>query len=165
MLCVAEVCLSLPVSKAWPERGVLAIKRIKTRMRSIIKDDMLEALMQMSISGLKLKECTGVVKESVQQWLKKLGRKLAKKTATCNRNTSTVSTSDPAVQMEISETEDEEPENIYDSEVVQIEEEGQLQLEVNTAITVMELPDGGDSDSDSAFESDDNYDQRSVRQI
>lgn len=67
--------------------------------------------------------------------------------------------------MEISETEDEEPENIYDSEVVQIEEEGQLQLEINTAITVMELPDGGGSDSDSAFESDNDYDQRSVRQI
>ena len=73
--------------------------------------------------------------------------------------------SDVAVQMEISETEDEEPENIYDSKVVQIEEEGQLQLEVNTAITVMNLPDGGDSDSDSAFESDNDYDQRSVRQI
>ena len=67
--------------------------------------------------------------------------------------------------MEISETEDEEPENIYDSKVVQTEEEGQLQLEVNTAITVMKLPDGGDSDSDSAFESDNDYDQRSVRQI
>ena len=67
--------------------------------------------------------------------------------------------------MEISDTEDEEPENIYDSEVVQIAEEGQLQLEVNTAITVMKLPDGGDSDSDSAFESDNDNDQRSVRQI
>ena len=57
--------------------------------------------------------------------------------------------------MEISE--DEEPENIDDSKVVQIEE-GQLQLEVNTAITVMKLADGGDSDSDSAFESDNDYD-------
>ena len=82
MLCVAEVCLSLPIGNAWPERGVSVINRIKTRMRSRIKDDMLEALMQVSISGSKLKECTDVVKESVQQWLKKLGRKLAKKTAT-----------------------------------------------------------------------------------
>ena len=60
--------------------------------------------------------------------------------------------------MEISETEDEEPGNIDDSEVVQIEEEGQLQLEVNAAIAVMKLPDGGDSDSDSAFESNNDYD-------
>lgn len=64
------------------------------------------------------------MKESVQQWLKKPRRRLAEKTATCNRNTSTVSTSDAAVRVEISETEDEEPENIDDSEVVQIEEEG-----------------------------------------
>ena len=60
--------------------------------------------------------------------------------------------------MEISETEDEEAENIEESEVVQIEEEDQLQLEVNAATVVMKLPDGGDSDSDSAFESDNDYD-------
>ena len=88
MLRIAEVCLSLPVSSAWPERGASAIKRIKTRMRSTIKDDMLEALMQISINGPKVRECTGVVKESVQQWLKeKPRRKLPKKTATGNRNT------------------------------------------------------------------------------
>ena len=162
MLRIAEVSLSLPVSNAWPERGASAIKRIRMRMRSRIKDDnMLEALMQISIDGPKVKEleCTGVVKESVQQWLKeKPRRKLAKKTATGNRNTSTISTSDAAVQVDISESEDEEPENIDDSEVVQIEEEDQLQLEVNAAIAVMKLPYGGDSDSDSAFESDNDYD-------
>lgn len=159
MLRIAEVCLSLPVSNAWPERGASAIKCIKMRMRSTIKDDMLEALMQISINGPKVKECSGVLKESVQQWLKeKPRRKLAKKTVTGNHNTCTVSTSDAAVQVEIPETEDEEPENIDDSEVVQIEEEDQLQLEVNAAIAVMKLPDGGDSDSDSAFESDNDYD-------
>lgn len=142
MLCIAEVCLSLPVSNAWSERGASAIKRIKTRMRSGIKDDMLEALMQISINGLKVKEleCTGVVKESVKQCLKeKPRRKLAKKTATSNRNTSTVSTNDVVVQVEISETEGEEPENIDDSDVVQTEKEDQLQLEVNAAIELLKL--------------------------
>ena len=99
------------------------------------------------------------MKESVQQWLKKKPRaKVAKKTATGYHNTSTVSTSDAAVEVEISKTEDEEPENIDDSEVVQIEEEDQLQLEVNAAIAVMKLPDGGDSNSESACESDNGYD-------
>ena len=57
-------------------------------MRSTIKDDMLEALMKISINGPKVKERNGVVKESVQQWLKeKPRRKLAKKTATGNCNT------------------------------------------------------------------------------
>jgi len=142
MLCIAEVCLSLPVSNTWSERGTSAIKRIKTRMRSGIKDDILEALMQISINGLKVKEleCTGVVKESVKQCLKeKPRRKLAKKTATGNRNTSTVSTNDVAVQVKISETEGEEPENIDDSDVVQTEKEDQLQLEVNAAIELMKL--------------------------
>ena len=120
-----------------------SIKGIKTRMRSGIKDDMLEALMQISINGLKVKEleCTGVVKESVKQCLKEKPRKklMTKKTATGNRNTSTVSTNDVAVQVEISETEGEEPENIDDSDVVQTEKEDQLQLEVNAAIELMKL--------------------------
>ena len=30
---IAEVCLSMPVSNAWPERGCSALKRIKTRLR------------------------------------------------------------------------------------------------------------------------------------
>ena len=52
-----------------------------------------------------------------------------------------------------------EHENIYDSEVVQIEKEDQFQLEVNAAIAVMKLPDGGDNyDSNSAFESDNGHD-------
>ena len=46
MLHIAEVCLSLLVSNAWPERSASAIKCIKTWMRSRFKDDMLEALMQ-----------------------------------------------------------------------------------------------------------------------
>lgn len=99
------------------------------------------------------------MKESVQQWLKeKPRRKLANKTTTGYRNTSTVSMSDAAVEVEISKTEDEEPENIDDSKVVYIEEEDQLQLEVSAAIAVMKLPDGGDSNSERAFESDNDYD-------
>ena len=29
-----ECCLSIPISKAWPEGGASALKRIKTRLRS-----------------------------------------------------------------------------------------------------------------------------------
>ena len=45
LLCLAELCLSLPVSNAWPERGASAVKRLKTRMQSRLKNDMLGALM------------------------------------------------------------------------------------------------------------------------
>ena len=43
LLELAEVCLSMPVSNAWPERGVFAMKRLKTRLRSSMKNDMLQA--------------------------------------------------------------------------------------------------------------------------
>ncbi|KAK3726559.1 hypothetical protein QZH41_001963 [Actinostola sp. cb2023] len=51
LLRIAEVCLSLPVSNAWPERGASAVKRLKTRLRSSIKNDILEALMHVTING------------------------------------------------------------------------------------------------------------------
>ena len=38
-------------SNCWPERGGSAIKRIKTRMRSRLSGDMLNALMLVSING------------------------------------------------------------------------------------------------------------------
>ena len=41
---IADILLSLPVSNAWPERGASAIKRLKTRLRSSIRNDMLQAL-------------------------------------------------------------------------------------------------------------------------
>ena len=39
LLQIAEVCVTLPVSNAWPERGASAIKRLKTRLRSTLKND------------------------------------------------------------------------------------------------------------------------------
>ena len=45
LLMVAEAAWTMPLSNCWPERGGSAIKRIKTRMRSRLTDDMLNALM------------------------------------------------------------------------------------------------------------------------
>ena len=105
MLQITEVCLSLPVSNAWPERSAPAIKRIKSRMSSRIKCDMLEALMQISINCPKVKEYNSDVKETVQEWLRQKPRKLAKvNTATSNHNTPAVPVSGAAVQVEIGPT-------------------------------------------------------------
>lgn len=41
---ITEVCLSMPVSNAWPERGCSALKRIKTRLRNRLGVDMLQGL-------------------------------------------------------------------------------------------------------------------------
>lgn len=48
---IAEVTLALPVSNAWPERGASKIKLIKSRLRSPLKNDLLNSLLQISING------------------------------------------------------------------------------------------------------------------
>ena len=45
---LAEPCLSISVSNAWPERGASALKRVKLRLRSRLRNDMLQALLQPS---------------------------------------------------------------------------------------------------------------------
>mgnify|MGYP001799720426 CR=1 FL=1 len=49
LVWIAEIILSLPVSNAWPERGASAVKRIKSRLWSSMSNQMLEALLQISI--------------------------------------------------------------------------------------------------------------------
>ena len=78
LLELAEVCLSLPVSNAWPERGAAAIKRLKTRLRSTQKNDMLNALLQVSINGPEVKDCQPFITIAVKKWLAKPRRKIAK---------------------------------------------------------------------------------------
>ncbi|CAB4023114.1 zinc finger 862-like, partial [Paramuricea clavata] len=62
---VAKVALVTPVTNAWPERGASAVKRIKTRSRSSMKSDLLNALLMISINGppLKTKEYQELMEE------------------------------------------------------------------------------------------------------
>ena len=46
---IASVAMSTAISNAWPELGASSIKRIKSRAR--MKDDLLNALMIVSING------------------------------------------------------------------------------------------------------------------
>ena len=41
LLQVTEICLSMPVSNARPERGASALKRLKTCLRNSLKEEML----------------------------------------------------------------------------------------------------------------------------
>jgi len=69
----------LPVSNAWPERGASAVKRLQTRLRSRIKNDMLEALMHITLNGPEVKDSSQLIQASVKEWMKtKPRRKLAK---------------------------------------------------------------------------------------
>ena len=68
LLLVAEAAWTMPLSNCWPERGGSAIKRIKTRMRSRLTDDMLNALMHVSINGPSFgkEECTDIVQRAAE---------------------------------------------------------------------------------------------------
>ena len=45
-----KACIT-PVTNAWPKRGASAVKKIKSRTRSTMRNDLLNALLQVSISG------------------------------------------------------------------------------------------------------------------
>lgn len=105
---IADVVLSTPVSNAWPERGASAVKRIKTRLRSSIKNDMLQALLHVSINGPEpgSVKAKGIINQAVSIWLKKKNRrKLPKKgkivpRAAAHSQETSVTTSDACIQTE-----------------------------------------------------------------
>lgn len=79
---------SQPVTNAWPERGVSTLKRIKTRLRNSLKDDMLECLLRISINSPP--ESTDVVSNALGLWLQeKNRRKLPPVMATATMSTGT----------------------------------------------------------------------------
>ena len=48
---LAKIACVTPVTNAWPERGESAVKRIKSRTTSTLRNDLLNALLQISING------------------------------------------------------------------------------------------------------------------
>ena len=77
LLMVAEAAWTMPLSNCWPERGESAIKRIKTRMRSRLTGDMLNALMHVSINGPSFgtEECDNIVQRAAEIWLSAKNRR------------------------------------------------------------------------------------------
>ena len=51
MIVIPEIALTLPVSNDWPERGVIALRLVKSRLRSRLKNDMLQCLLHVKING------------------------------------------------------------------------------------------------------------------
>ncbi|XP_078346379.1 zinc finger protein 862-like [Oculina patagonica] len=150
LVWIAEIIISLPMSNAWPERGASAVKRVKSRLRSSITNQMLEALLHITINGPPVSEAQGLIKESVETWNKAKKRRKLPPRASLGAVASGNSQSE--VQAAV----------LVDS-AVQTEdaEEASVQAEVEAAVEVFKLPvvdDGGSYDSDdSAFESEDEY--------
>ena len=48
---LAQITLTVPVTNAWPERGASLVKRVKSRTRDTMKNDLVNALLNISING------------------------------------------------------------------------------------------------------------------
>ena len=51
IVTLAKIASIVPVNNAWPERGASAVKRNKSRQRSSMKNDVLNALLYISLNG------------------------------------------------------------------------------------------------------------------
>ena len=156
LLQIAEVCLSLPISNAWPERGASTMKRLKTQLRSRIKNDMLQSLMHVSISGPSIGECQPLIKAAVERWIPNR-KKLAK-----DKSTSKEATIPAAAVVQVrldgepADTSDsEELNSAYEVLQVPLEAEGVNEADVESVIEALKLPQENDSDFDS-----DDFDSR-----
>lgn len=74
---IAKIALITPVTNAWPERGASAVKRIKTRSRSQMKDDLINALLMISVNGpdFKTPEYENLMEEVTTAYQKKNHKK------------------------------------------------------------------------------------------
>ncbi|VDI53199.1 Hypothetical predicted protein [Mytilus galloprovincialis] len=72
---ISKIVISLPVSNAWSKRGDSAIKRIKTRLKTSPKNDMLATLLQVSVDGPEVKEADKMVHDAVGKWVTMKKRK------------------------------------------------------------------------------------------
>ena len=91
---IAEVCSSCPVSNAWPEKAASVLKWQKSRLRSRLKNDLLNPLLHIAIKGPKQesKELPLLIKEVVEEWLKEEDRRKLKRLPPISTNASTTST-------------------------------------------------------------------------
>ena len=95
---LAEVALSAPITNAWPERGAGAVKRIKTRLRNRLENDMLNSLLHVSINGPAVSTPeVKVVKTAVANWLRKKNRRLQRPPIATNKDTTSAATLKPVL--------------------------------------------------------------------
>ena len=145
---LAEVALSAPITKAWPERGASAVKRIKTRLRNRLKNDMLNLLLHVSINGpaVSMPEAKEVVKTAVANCLQKKNRRLLRPPISTNKDTTSAATLKPVLVYQGNQCDSSAAP--LNAKQLQLAEE-QLQREVYLANTAFFFLDQ-DSDSDSA---------------
>ena len=153
---VTDIMLSTPVSNAWPERGASCVKWVKTRCRSTLKNDMLQALLHVSINGPApgTDAVKSLTKEAVRARITaKCRRRIPKvgqaSSATCSHSESELVLVDAGVQTDSFDEGSEEM-------------SVRLTEEVEAFCKAFNLPDDGsdddDDNDDEGFEDKDFYD-------
>lgn len=72
---LAEIYLSAPITNAWPERGVSAMKRNKTRLRSRLGNKMLQSLLMVVLNGPDSLKCRPIAQKAIEIWKEKKKRR------------------------------------------------------------------------------------------
>lgn len=157
LLYIAEVVVTLPVSNACPERGASVVKNVKTRLRSRLQNEMLQAILPVGINGPDVQRCLPVVKDAVSAWLQaKERRKLPKvpKNAIPGPSLVRVQTSETK-EMEV---QCEETMAVQSGTVAEEGEHDGIEWDdIDVVLEALNLPSNSldsDSDSESAFGSD-----------
>ena len=144
MITIVEALLVIPVSNAWPERGASKVKLIKNRLRSLLKGDMLNSLLHISLNGPRVTSDDGkqVIKESVISWLAEKNRKkLPPVDAVAGR--SGIFMSQPKLAKHSTNTQGTQTLDEVPNEQNQVDEE------VSLAAEKLGLPDDGADDNES----------------
>lgn len=70
IVSMATICLCQPLSSALVERGASALKRVKTRLRSRLGNDVLSSLMHISCNGPKMgtENTKMILLEAAREW-------------------------------------------------------------------------------------------------
>ena len=145
MLHLIEIILSAPVTNAWPERGASAIKRIKTRFRSRIQQDLLNALLHISMNGPPVgsSDAESLISKALQAWNdKKNRRKMSKAPSSIAARSSASRTQDACCQTDHAEV----------VAHVDVLTDDIVREEVRDAQTMFNLHFSGDLSSDSEYD-------------
>ena len=142
MITVVEALLVIPVSNAWPERGTSKVKLIKNRLRSLLKGDMLNSLLHISLNGPRVTSDDGkqVIKESVVSWL---AEKTVRNFVDAVAGRSGIFMSQPKLAEHSTNTHGTQTLDEVPNEQKQVDEE------VSLAAEKLGLPDDGGDDNES----------------
>ena len=156
---ITEVCLSMPVSNAWPERGCSALKRIKTRLRNRLGVDMLQALLMIAINGPQVgtPECKALITAAIEKWqAQEKRRKMPKKNEGESLSSASATSVSPQIQGDAIEIVDASVQTDTPvTDVLAVSSESEVEIASAALNLTADVPCHDDTDSDYDSEYDD----------